>query len=105
MGNNSAFSSFEAVVHAVYSEGVLTLPLLKKVAAAFQDQDADWGGYEGTRTNGKDLNDIVCEVSGKEAPVKPNLPRDYMKWTSEQEAANERYQEAMMEIFDEVCGL
>ncbi len=105
MGNNSAFSAFEQVVHAVYSEGALTLKLLKKIAKAFQDQDADWGGYGGIRTKGKDLKEIVVEVSGMPAPKKPKLPKDWRNWTPEQEKMNDDYHDAMMAVFDKVCGI
>jgi len=105
MGNNAAFSSFEMVVHAIYANGTLTLPLLKKVAKAFADQDADSGGYGGQLTKGKDIYEIVAEVSGKKTPIKPRLPKNYIKWTHEQDRLNEEYQEAMYAIFDSVVKL
>lgn len=106
MGNNSAFSNFEDVVHAVYKHGVLTLPLLRDLAKAFRDQDADWGGYSGKLSKDKlDLVDIVIKTSGKPVPVKPNLPKLYRKWTDEQRAENERWHEKRDQLFNKIVKL
>lgn len=105
MGNNAAFSAFEEVVHACYAEKVLTLPLLKRIASAFADQDADSGGYSRLITDGKNLYEIVAEVSGQPVPEKPDLPERWQDWTPEQERASEDYQDAMNAVFDSVCPL
>lgn len=81
MGNNAAFSNFEEVVHACYAENVLTLPLLKRLAKAFADQDADTGGFADITTRGKNLLQIVAEISGKPVPKKPKLPKREQDWT------------------------
>ena len=105
MGNNSAFSNFEGVITACYKHGALTKSLLKDIAATFAGQDADSGGYEGIMVNGKDVYDIVIEVGGGLVPPKPNLPKDYMKWTSEQDQQNEEWHEARHKAFDAIADL
>jgi len=54
---------------------------------------------------GKDLYDIVIEVGGLTIPPKPKLPKDYTKWTPQQDAANEEWQEARHAAFDKIADL
>lgn len=105
MGNNSAFSSFEAVVHACYKRNVLSLPLLNDLIEAFKGQDADSGGYCGTLTKGKDLESIVFEVCSAKAPKKPSGPTGYNEQTPEQRIAWDDYHEARGDLFNKLVDL
>lgn len=106
MGNNSAFSNFEAVILAVYNKGALDRELLKTISECFQDQDADAGGYSGELAkDGKELYEIVAFLSGEKVPARPNVPKDYRKRTEAQEDAWNDYWESLHDIFDKVTGL
>mgnify|MGYP006339754685 CR=1 len=105
MGNNAAFSNFEAVVHACYKHGVLGRPLLNDIIKAFKGQDADSGGYCGMLTHGKDLEAIVFEVYGETAPEKPSGPTEWKKQTEQQQKAWDAYHEARGELFNRLVDL
>ena len=90
MGNNAAFTSFEASVIAVYNRGFLDKKLLKDLAKPYADMDIDRGGMEGTLTKDKlDIDGVILKVYGVSLPPRPKLPKDYNKWTPEQGRANE----------------
>lgn len=92
MGNNAAFTSFEASVIAVYNRGVLDKELLAALAAPYEDTDIDRGGMEGTLAkDGLDIDGVILKVYGVEVPPAPVLPKDYKTWTQEQEDANEAW--------------
>jgi hypothetical protein len=92
MGNNQAFTSFEASVIAVYNRGVLDKELLKDLAAPYADTDIDRGGMEGTLTkDGLDIDGVVLKVHGVELPPEPELPKDYRKWTNAQRDAKDAW--------------
>jgi hypothetical protein len=62
MGNNAAFTSFEASVIAVYNKGVLDKELLDALAAPYEDMDIDRGGMEGTLTKDDlDIDDVILK--------------------------------------------
>jgi hypothetical protein len=44
MGNNAAFTAFEATVIAVYNEGVLDKKLLSALMKSYEGVDIDHGG-------------------------------------------------------------
>jgi hypothetical protein len=94
MGNNSAFSNFEGIVILIYNRGFLDLTLLQDIAKEFSNQDADSGGYSGMLSNdGKDLLQIVAELSGKE-PATKSIEDD-----------NEAYWDSIWNIFQETVNL
>jgi hypothetical protein len=103
MGNNAAFTAFEATVIAVYDEGVLTKKLLIKLMLPYKGVDIDHGGMLGTLSKDKmDVEEIVIKTFGKKMPVRPDLPKDYRTWTNKQCDQNEVYNEAQAELF---CGI
>lgn len=104
MGNNEAFSSFEATVLACYNRGVLTKELLKDLMEPYRDMDVDSGGMTGTlsKKDRLDIVDIVVKTWGFILPVKPKLPKNYKDWTREQDLANEDWQEKRWEQFQQI---
>ena len=104
MGNNEAFSSFEASVLACYNKGVLDKALLKALAKPYEDCDIDTGGMAGTLSKPVvgpdgvarrlDVMQIIGQVwTGKPPEPAPKLPKDTSKWTPEEERLNEAYWE------------
>ncbi len=72
MGNNAAFTQFEATVIAVYDRGVLDAELLKALAEPYWDSDIDSGGRQGIQAkDGLELEQVVLRVMGIEVPVYP----------------------------------
>ncbi len=105
MGNNAAFSNFEAVILATYKHKALTKELLSDIVEVFADQDADSGGYNGDLVDGKDVYEIVIEVAGGTLPEKPVLPDEWKTWTDEQHAASDAYQDALRDEFRKFANL
>lgn len=92
MGNNAAFTSFEASVIAVYNKGVLDKELLDALAAPYEGVDIDRGGMEGTLAkDGLDIDGIIFKIYGVEMPPAPTLPPDWKDWTDEQSSANDEW--------------
>lgn len=90
MGNNAAFSSFEASVIAVYNKGVLDKELLDALAEPYRDSDIDRGGMEGTLSkDGLDIDGVILKTYGIEMPPRPDIPKDWKQWTKEQQLASE----------------
>lgn len=105
MGNNEAFTSFEASVLAVYNHGALTKPLLMALMAPYSGMDIDSGGMEGTLSHdGLDVVDIVLKTNEVPLPVRPDLPKNYRKWTNAQSDANDKWQEARWEAFHAITS-
>ena len=104
MGNNSAFTAFEATVIAVYDEGVLTPALLTKIGKVYADSDIDSGGKVGTLTkiDRLDIEGAVIKTMGGKLPTRPDLPKNHREWTPEQEQANEEYNEAVYASFSRI---
>jgi hypothetical protein len=95
MGNNAAFTSFEASVIAVYNKGVLDKELLDALAAPYKDSDIDRGGMEGTLTkDGLDIDGVICKIYGIVLEPYPDLPKDWTVWTDQQRDINDEWQEA-----------
>jgi hypothetical protein len=100
MGNNAAFTRFEATVIAVYNRGVLDKGLLSDLMRPYEGVDIDHGGMEGTLAkDGLDVEEIVIKTFGKTLPARPDLPPSHREWTPEQEALNDAYQEIRAETF------
>ena len=98
MGNNSAFTSFEASVIAVYNHGVLDKELLAELAKPYADTDIDRGGMEGTLTkDGLDIDGVILKIHGVKLPPRPELPADHKTWTPEHYEANEEWDELQYE--------
>lgn len=63
MGNNAAFTSFEASVLACYNKGVLDKELLDQLAEPYRDSDIDRGGMVGNLSkDGLDVDGIVLKI-------------------------------------------
>lgn len=103
MGNNAAFTAFEATVIAVYNRGVLDKDLLSTLMQPYQGVDIDSGGMAGTLANdGKDIIEIVLTMFGEPVPLRPHLPKDHREWTEEQDIANEEYHESRWGKFHKI---
>ncbi len=103
MGNNQAFTSWEATVIATYNKGVLDKELLSEFMEQYRDCDIDQGGMEGTLSkDGLDCQEITLKVFGVTVPPKPVLPKDWKEWTEAQEEENEAYGEAFYEAFHKI---
>lgn len=106
MGNNAAFTSFEAAVIAVYNHGALTLPLLNDIAAAYQGMDIDRGGMEGVLAkDGLDVDDIVLKLCNIKLPPSPSLtfPKDYHEWSGTQEKEHDKWVELRGEALQKIA--
>jgi hypothetical protein len=105
MGNNAAFTDFEATVVATYNKGVLDEELLSVFMEMHRDSDIDHGGMVGTLSkDGLDVEQIVIKTFGKSVPERPILPDDYKTWTAEQDALNEEYYEKKGTAFSEISA-
>jgi hypothetical protein len=103
MGNNAAFTSFEATTLATYNKGVLDKELLSEFMEQYRDMDIDSGGMRGTLSkDGLDVIDVTLKVFGVPIPPRPDLPGDYQTWTPEQDRANEDWQEARWGAFQKI---
>jgi hypothetical protein len=103
MGNNQAFSSFEASVIAVYNRGFLDKELLAALAKPYEDMDIDRGGMEGTLTKDKlDIDGVILKVYGVTLPPKPKLPKDWNKWTDAQLNASDAWEELKAEALNKI---
>lgn len=103
MGNNAAFTSFEASVLAVYNKGALDKELLDALADPYGGMDIDRGGMTGDLAkDGLDIDGIILKMYGVKLPPKPVLPKDYKKWTKEQDQANEAWNELQDEALHKI---
>lgn len=103
MGNNAAFTSFEASVIAVYNKGVLDRELLDALAAPYDGLDVDRGGMEGTLTrDGLDIDGVILKIYGVSLSPQPELPRDHRQWTPDQYQANEEWHEKRWEALQPI---
>lgn len=104
MGNNEAFSSFEASVLACCNHRVLSKPLLKDLMEIYRGMGIDSGGMEGTlsKVGRLDIVDIVISTWGLPLPANPKLPSDYKKWTPDQHKANDKWQDERWEAFRKI---
>lgn len=104
MGNNEAYTNFEATVIATYNKGVLDQELLSSFMEYHRGSDIDSGGKVGTLSkDGLDVEEIVLKVFGLEVPKRPELPKDYKTWTPEQDALNEAYWEQRYDLFSSIA--
>ena len=105
MGNNAAFTAFEATVIAVYNRGLLDQELLTELMKPYEGSDIDTGGEMGTLANdGLDIEEIVIKTFGVIVPSRPDLPADHQTWTGEQYAINDAYQELRAELFFDITN-
>lgn len=103
MGNNSAYTIFEATVIGAYDLGKLDKPLLKVLMEPYRDCDIDSGGSEDLSSkDGLDVEEVVIKVMGGKVPQRPKLPKDYQKWTPAQSASNDAYLEAKYGAFRKI---
>lgn len=73
MGNNAAYTIFEASVISAYDTGKLDKALLTKLMEPYRGSDIDSGGSQDLQSkDGKDLAQIVIETWGLEMPLKPD---------------------------------
>lgn len=72
MGNNSAFTAFEATVMTLYDAKALTLVILDSIAEQYRGTDIDSGGCMGLVSNdGKDIYQVCMELA------MPNWAEEY----------------------------
>ena len=103
MGNNAAFTSFEASVIAVYNKGVLDKELLIALAAPYADTDIDRGGMEGTLTkDGLDIDGVILKIYGIELPPYPDIPQDWRQQTEAQQQLNDDWVEHKAEVLSKI---
>jgi len=103
LGNNQAFTIFEATVIATYDKGVLDKELLTSFISQYKGVDIDSGGKRGTLSkDGLEVEQIVLKIFGVELPVKPEFPGDYRTWTEEQTLQVESYFEKLHTEFYEI---
>ena len=103
MGNNAAFTNFEATVIAVYDKGVLDKSLLGSLMEQHRGIDIDRGGMEGTLSkDGLDVEEITIQVGGGVLPKRPDLPEKMSEWTEGQHQANEDYWEQRFDEFNKI---
>lgn len=100
MGNNEAYSYYEATVIGAYDLGKLDKDLLAVIMEQFRDCDIDSGGKSGTLTkDGLDCRQVAIKIMGGKLPIQPKLPKDYKKWTPKQAREHDAYDEAVAEEF------
>jgi hypothetical protein len=105
MGNNSAFTVFEATVVGIYDLGKLDRKVLAVLMEPYRDSDADSGGKAGlTGKDGLEVEEIVIKVMGGRLPARPKLPKNYLEWTPKQHQANEAHHEAVAGAFREITS-
>lgn len=108
MGNNEAYSIFEATVVGAYNLGVLDKKLLAVLMEPYRGTDIDAGGKEGLTgslpgtVEELEVEEICIKVMGGTLPPRPDVPDDYRKWTEEQERAHEEWLEARSEAFGKI---
>lgn len=103
MGNNAAFTAYEATVIAAHNKGVLDKELLGSFMEVYRDMDIDSGGMEGTLSkDGLDCVEITLKVMGVDLSPRPKLPKNYKKWTTEQEQQNEDWYEEYWSKFHKI---
>lgn len=100
MGNNAAFSDFEATTVMLYDQGVLSEAILSSIMERYRGTDIDHGGMAGTLAkDGLDCEEIVLKVFGVEVPKYPDVPKSMADWTEDQELAVEQYWEVRTGAF------
>lgn len=105
MGNNQAFTDFEATVLATYNRGVLDKDLLSSFMEMHRGSDIDHGGMVGTiARDGLDVEEIVIKLFTGKVIESPDLPKNHKTWTEEQESVNEEYWEKRYEAFSEIAN-
>jgi hypothetical protein len=106
MGNNAAFSAFEASVMACYDHGVLSKSLLSALMEPYRGMDIDSGGMAGTlsKEDNLDIIDVTLKTWGETVPPRPELPEDYREWTPSQHAENEAWQESRWSAFHAITS-
>ena len=104
MGNNAAFTTFEATVLAIYNRGMLDKALLADLMRPYHGTDIDSGGMEGTlsKRDKLDVVDIVIKTMGRKPPVRPSLPKDSGKWSEEQRELNDAWQDERWGLFHQI---
>lgn len=78
MGNNAAFTAFEATVMLLYEKGVLTLDILDELGEHYRDMDIDPGGCRDIIVRGKGVAQVCMELI--EPDFQPDLPDAGAKW-------------------------
>ena len=103
MGNNAAFTTFEATVLSLYDQGALTPEALAAEMEPYRGSDIDSGGMLGTLSkDGLDVEEIVLKVFDASIPDGPKLPKDYKSWTEEDHAVNKEYYDRHSEALSKI---
>lgn len=94
MGNNAAFTCFEATVIATYDKGVLDRELLSSFMEQYRGCDIDSGGMVGNLSrDGHDVVSIVIRTFGETDPPRPALPDDWKLWSDDMHELNDNWQD------------
>lgn len=110
MGDNQAFTYFEAVIIALYNEGILTKCLLDKVCEPFRGSDIDSGGMVGTLaeptpgpdgvTRALNVEQIVVQTfTGKPPETKPPEKEVWGDMTEKEQKAYMAYRDRQALLF------
>lgn len=105
MGNNAAFTAFEATVIANYNRGVLDQELLSELMEPYLGVDIDSGAtLRALAKDGLDVEEVVIKTFGVKLPVRPDIPKDRATWTDADCKMNDDYQELRAELFLDVTA-
>ena len=105
MGNNQAFTGFEATVISMYDKGILDKEVLSSCMEQYRGMDIDSGGKRGLLSNdGFEVEQVVIKTFGVDLPNEPELPSDYKTWTDDQCDQNEEYQDELWTLFHEITN-
>lgn len=103
MGNNAAFTQFEATVIAAYDEGILSPSFLEKLGRIHEGSDIDSGGKVGTESkDGLDVEGVVIKTMGQSVPEYPDVPESIREWSEKHHEAVEAYWDEIGEKFDAI---
>lgn len=94
MGWNTGYAIFESTVIGAYDLGRLDKELLAVLLEPYRYTDIDSGGSQELETkDGKNVMEVVIQVSGKECPVRPDDDAD--------DEVLEAYWDKLYEVFSD----
>lgn len=100
MGNNCAYTTFEATVMAAYNRGVLDKDFLSDIMEIYRDMDIDSGDSEDLiSADGLDVEEVCIKVFGLTLPAKPPLVKPGKGVPPAVEEAWEKYWDTKYDLF------
>jgi len=100
MGNNRAYTEFEAITIGIYNLGKLDNEVLTVIMEAYSYCDIDSGGSQDLESvDGKNVEQIVIEMFGGTYPTKPNLPDDHPLWNRTHVKQNDAFHDTVSDAF------